>query len=87
VPSQYGRLRKHTFELLIGALTEGEKKAAIAKVLDEERDVFIFLLSMRSCSEGLNLTKASITIIFDPDWNPQNDLQASSVSARHKKLM
>jgi superfamily II DNA or RNA helicase len=73
---EYCRLKKYTHELLIGSLTETEKKASISRFLDEERDVFIFLLSTRSGSEGLNLTKASITIIFDPDWNPQNDLQA-----------
>ena len=25
---------------------------------------------------GLNLTAASVVVIFDPDWNPFSDLQA-----------
>jgi chromodomain-helicase-DNA-binding protein 7 len=25
---------------------------------------------------GINLTKARVVIIYDSDWNPQNDLQA-----------
>lgn len=25
---------------------------------------------------GINLTKARVVVIFDSDWNPQNDLQA-----------
>ena len=25
---------------------------------------------------GLNLTSASVVVIFDPDWNPFSDLQA-----------
>jgi superfamily II DNA or RNA helicase len=73
---EYCKLKKYSHELLIGSLTETEKKASISRFQDSERDVFIFLISTRSGSEGLNLTKASITIIFDPDWNPQNDLQA-----------
>jgi hypothetical protein len=72
----YCQLKKYTHELLIGTLTDIEKKAAITKFCDEESNVFIFLISTRSGAEGLNLTRVSITIIFDPDWNPQNDLQA-----------
>ncbi|OHT05199.1 SNF2 family N-terminal domain containing protein [Tritrichomonas foetus] len=74
--SEYCKLKKYSHEMLIGSLTEAEKKEAISRFSDTKKDVFIFLISTRSGSEGLNLTKASITIIFDPDWNPQNDLQA-----------
>ena len=74
--SEYCKLRKYTHSILVGTLSEAEKKAEIDRFCDDSQDVFIFLISTRSGSEGLNLTKASITIIFDPDWNPQNDLQA-----------
>lgn len=31
---------------------------------------------------GLNLTSASVVVIFDPDWNPFSDLQAQDRSFR-----
>ena len=74
--SEYCQLRNFPNQMLIGSMGEIEKNAAIAQFSDENSDEFIFLISTRAGSEGLNLTVANITIIFDPDWNPQNDLQA-----------
>merc|ERR1712106_46707 len=39
---------------------------------------FIMLLSTRAGGVGINLTAADTCIIFDSDWNPQNDLQAQA---------
>lgn len=39
---------------------------------------FIFLLSTRAAALGVNLNTADTVIMFDPDWNPQNDLQAQA---------
>eukprot|EP00747_Dinoflagellata_sp_TGD_P081130 gnl/TRDRNA2_/TRDRNA2_161177_c0_seq1.p1 gnl/TRDRNA2_/TRDRNA2_161177_c0~~gnl/TRDRNA2_/TRDRNA2_161177_c0_seq1.p1 ORF type:complete len:1039 (+),score=163.59 gnl/TRDRNA2_/TRDRNA2_161177_c0_seq1:40-3156(+) len=42
----------------------------------------IFLISTRAGGVGLNLTAASVVVIFDPDWNPCADLQAQDRSFR-----
>jgi chromodomain-helicase-DNA-binding protein 7 len=41
-------------------------------------DVFIFLLCTRAGGLGITLNAADTVIIFDSDWNPQNDLQAQA---------
>ena len=44
--------------------------------------VFAFLLSTKAGGLGLNLTAADTVIIFDNDWNPQNDVQAEARAHR-----
>ena len=37
---------------------------------------FIFLLSTRAGGLGINMYTADVVILYDSDWNPQQDLQA-----------
>ena len=45
---------------------------------DPASEAFVFMLSTRAGGVGINLTAADTVIIFDCDWNPQNDLQAQA---------
>jgi SNF2 family DNA or RNA helicase len=43
---------------------------------DTKFHIPIFMLSTRAGGLGINLVAASVVIIYDIDWNPQNDNQA-----------
>ena len=57
--------------------TEGSTPFTISTVID-----FCFLLLTRAGGLGVNLATAGTVIIFDSDWNPQNDLQAQARAHR-----
>ena len=42
----------------------------------------IFLLSTRAGGQGINLAAADTVLLFDSDWNPQQDLQAQDRAHR-----
>ncbi|GMH56564.1 hypothetical protein TrST_g9049 [Triparma strigata] len=73
-----------------GSITGPQRQAAIDRFqgkkssmatdeqTDKEKLPFIMLLSTRAGGVGINLTAADTCIIYDSDWNPQNDLQAQA---------
>jgi SNF2 family DNA or RNA helicase len=55
---------------------------SIDRFQDPNKDVFIFLLSTKAGNLGINLTAADSVIIYDMDFNPQNDKQAEDRAHR-----
>lgn len=53
-------------------------QSAIDRYCREGSDRFIFLLCTRAGGVGINLTAADTVVIFDSDWNPQQDIQAQA---------
>ena len=41
--------------------------------------VFAFLLTTKVGGIGVNLTGADRVLLYDPDWNPSTDVQASAL--------
>ena len=74
---EYCDLMGYPTERIDGQVPETERQISIDKFRDDE-NAFVFLLCTRAGGVGINLTAADTVIIYDSDWNPQNDLQAES---------
>ncbi|CAH0474051.1 unnamed protein product [Peronospora belbahrii] len=74
----YLALRQYNCERIDGNITGNERQTAIDRFCREDSNAFIMLLSTRAGGVGINLTAADTVIIYDSDWNPQNDLQAQA---------
>lgn len=74
--------RKFKAERIDGSITGKKRQQAIdrfqAPSVDGKEQPFVMLLTTRAGGVGINLTAADTCIIFDSDWNPQNDLQAQA---------
>ena len=75
---EYLNARGYKFERIDGAVRGNDRQAAIDRFSKPDSDIFVFLLCTRAGGVGINLTAADTVIIFDSDWNPQNDLQAQA---------
>ncbi|KAL8203378.1 UNVERIFIED_CONTAM: hypothetical protein K2H54_050528 [Gekko kuhli] len=56
--------------------TKAEDRVKIVKEFNSMEEVNICLVSTMAGGIGLNFIGANIVILFDPTWNPANDLQA-----------
>ncbi|XP_067128566.1 LOW QUALITY PROTEIN: chromodomain-helicase-DNA-binding protein 7-like [Centruroides vittatus] len=70
--------RRYPYERIDGRVRGNLRQAAIDRFCKPDSDRFVFLLCTRAGGLGINLTAADTVIIFDSDWNPQNDLQAQA---------
>jgi chromodomain-helicase-DNA-binding protein 1 len=73
--SDYMRLRGWQHQRLDGSTPSQQRHQAMEHFNAEGSTDFAFLLSTRAGGLGINLATADTVIIFDSDWNPQNDLQ------------
>jgi SNF2 family DNA or RNA helicase len=71
----YLKGRGYAHERLDGSVHGHERQLSIDR-FNTDPNTFAFLLSTRAGGVGINLTAADTVIIYDSDWNPQNDLQA-----------
>ncbi|KAG1670418.1 hypothetical protein FOA52_010153 [Chlamydomonas sp. UWO 241] len=75
IVSDYMRLRGFQHQRLDGSTPAAARHQAMEQFNHPDSTDFAFLLSTRAGGLGINLTTADTVIIFDSDWNPQNDLQ------------
>ncbi|NXG81831.1 ERCC6 protein, partial [Stercorarius parasiticus] len=69
------RDRNYSYLRMDGTTTIASRQPLIARY-NEDKSIFIFLLTTRVGGIGVNLTGADRVIIYDPDWNPSTDTQA-----------
>lgn len=58
-----------------GSVSQDDRYEQITS-FNNDKSYNLFLLSTRAGGQGINLTAADTVILFDSDWNPQQDLQA-----------
>merc|ERR1711868_315784 len=78
----YFNFRGFWYLRLDGHTKQDERDISMHRFNAPDSPYFIFLLSTRAGGLGINLASADTVIIFDSDWNPQNDLQAMARAHR-----
>mmetsp|Transcript_5181 Transcript_5181/g.21327 ORF Transcript_5181/g.21327 Transcript_5181/m.21327 type:complete len:753 (-) Transcript_5181:402-2660(-) len=72
----YMRLNGHEYCRIDGSTHGDDRDAQMDEFNAPGSPKFVFLLSTRAGGLGINLAAADTCIIFDSDWNPQQDSQA-----------
>lgn len=70
-----GELRGWKACRIDGSVAQEDRYKQIT-AFNTDKSYNLFLLSTRAGGQGINLTAADTVILFDSDWNPQQDLQA-----------
>ena len=65
-----------------GSVAQSDRQEQILAFNEEGSDLNVFLLSTRAGGQGINLAAADTVLLFDSDWNPQQDLQAQDRAHR-----
>ncbi|KAI8334796.1 SNF2 family N-terminal domain-containing protein [Chlamydoabsidia padenii] len=70
-----------TFTRLDGSTKVDERQDLIDN-FNQDPDVTVFLLGTKAGGFGINLTSANVVVMYDMDFNPQNDKQAEDRAHR-----
>jgi len=70
--------KNYSFERIDGAVRTDMRQASIDRYNAPNSPIFVFLLCTHAGGLGINLTSADTVVIYDSDWNPQNDIQATA---------
>lgn len=75
---QYLTLRSWSHSRIDGSVAQTDRQEQILAFnkSKSKTGTNIFILSTRAGGQGINLAAADTVILFDSDWNPQQDLQA-----------
>ncbi|EMC96345.1 hypothetical protein BAUCODRAFT_33675 [Baudoinia panamericana UAMH 10762] len=65
-----------------GSIPQTERQEQILAFNEADSEANVFLLSTRAGGQGINLAAADTVLLFDSDWNPQQDLQAQDRAHR-----
>ncbi|KZT56567.1 hypothetical protein CALCODRAFT_435549 [Calocera cornea HHB12733] len=68
--------------LVLTGSTAVDVRQSLVDEFSEENDIPVFLLSTKAGGMGINLTAASVVVLFDQDFNPHNDRQAADRAYR-----
>lgn len=76
--SEYLDLRSYPYARIDGSTSQPDRQAQIKSFNSSsgKKAANVFLLSTRAGGQGINLASADTVILFDSDFNPQQDLQA-----------
>lgn len=75
-------LRNWSICRIDGSVAQEDRQNQITSFNEPDSDANIFLLSTRAGGQGINLAAADTVLLFDSDWNPQQDLQAQDRAHR-----
>ncbi|KAK8861446.1 hypothetical protein IAR55_002265 [Kwoniella newhampshirensis] len=62
--------------------TKTDERQGLVDEFNDDPDITVFLLSTKAGGVGINLTAASVVVIYDQDFNPHNDRQAADRAYR-----
>ncbi|WVO18027.1 hypothetical protein L204_105725 [Cryptococcus depauperatus] len=62
--------------------TKTDERQGLVDEFNEDTNIAVFLLSTKAGGVGINLTAASVVVIYDQDFNPHNDRQAADRAYR-----